>query len=286
MLGSPSKPGVVPNTLQLLYSLVESEKSRMDIKIKVSYIEVYNEVLRDLLTSDDTNLDIREEPDIGIVISNMKEILANSKSEVMTMLKVGNRNRMKEPTMANEVSSRSHAIFMLTVEVKNLDGDSGENDVMTARLTMIDLAGSERAAYTNNKGMRMREGANINKSLLALGNCINALVDNKKTRGKRVYVPYRDSKLTRLLKDSLGGNCRTVMIANISPAVTCYEDTLNTLKYAHRARSIRTTNKKNIKSDVKESVDNYTEMIKQLQEENKKLKKEIRESEFFIVNNF
>lgn len=273
MLGSPSKPGVVPNTLQNLYGLIESENSKK-ITVKVSYIEVYNEVLRDLLTSEDTNLDIREEPDEGIVIAGMKEILANSKSEVMTMLKVGNRNRMKEPTMANEVSSRSHAVFMLTVESEDKDSQ----ETVTARLTMIDLAGSERAAYTNNKGMRMREGANINKSLLALGNCINALVDNKRTRGKRVYVPYRDSKLTRLLKDSLGGNCRTIMIANISPAVTCYEDTLNTLKYAHRARSIRTTNKKNIQENVKESVENYAEMIKQLQQENRKLKKEIRDS--------
>lgn len=150
---------------------------------------------------------------------------------------------MKEPTMANEVSSRSHAVFLMTVET-TIQGKNGK-EIQSARLSMIDLAGSERAAYTNNKGMRMIEGANINKSLLALGNCITALADSK-TKNKKIYVPYRDSKLTRLLKDSLGGNCRTIMIANISPSVTSYEDTLNTLKYAHRAKSIKTLTKKNI----------------------------------------
>jgi kinesin family protein 18/19 len=143
---------------------------------------------------------------------------------------------------------------------------------------MIDLAGSERAAYTSNKGMRMIEGANINKSLLALGNCITALADSK-TKNKKIYVPYRDSKLTRLLKDSLGGNCRTIMIANISPAVTSYEDTLNTLKYAHRAKSIKTLTKKNVlEANSQESLNNYQELIKQLQMENQKLKQAIRES--------
>ena len=126
----------------------------------------------------------------------------------------------------------------------------------------------------------MIEGANINKSLLALGNCINALVDNRKKGRRRGYVPYRDSKLTRLLKDSLGGNCKTIMIANISPSVTCYEDTLNTLKYASRARSIRTENRVNIETQVKDGAESYDEMIKQLQKENKELKKAIRESKW------
>ena len=196
MLGTPNRPGVVPNTLQRLYDLVEAQP-KGTVKVKVSYLEVYNEVLRDLLTSEDTNIDIREEPGVGIKISGIREIIANSKSEIMTMLKLGNRNRMKEPTMANEVSSRSHAVFLMTVETTLTNGPKKE--IQTARLSMIDLAGSERAAYTSNKGMRMIEGANINKSLLALGNCITALAD-KKSKNRRTYVPYRDSKLTRLLK--------------------------------------------------------------------------------------
>ena len=124
MLGTPNRPGVVPNTLQRLYDLIEAQPQE-NIKVKVSYLEVYNEVLRDLLTSEDSNIDIREEPGQGITIAGSKEIIANSKSEIMTMLKLGSRNRMKEPTMANEVSSRSHAVFLMTVET-TISGKNGK----------------------------------------------------------------------------------------------------------------------------------------------------------------
>lgn len=140
---------------------------------------------------------------------------------------------------------------------------------------MIDLAGSERAAYTNNKGIRMIEGANINKSLLALANCITKLADIQKGKPAN-YVPYRDSKLTRLLKESLCGNCRTVMITNVSPAITGYEDTSNTLKYANRAKSIKTYQKKNIKGSQDETsqhmVSEYADIISSLKKENQQLK--------------
>jgi kinesin family member 18/19 len=125
MLGTPNRPGVVPNTLQRLYDLIEVQPKN-SINVKVSYLEVYNEVLRDLLTSEDTNIDIREEPGSGIQLSGMKEIIANSKGEIMTMLKLGSRNRMKEPTLANEVSSRSHAIFLMTVEITTNEGGKKE----------------------------------------------------------------------------------------------------------------------------------------------------------------
>jgi kinesin family member 18/19 len=122
-------------------------------------------------------------------------------------------------------------------------GVSGQ--IHIGKLSLIDLAGSERASRTNNRGIRMIEGANINKSLLSLGNCITALHDNH-TSGRTNYIPYRDSKLTRLLKDSLGGNCRTLMIANISPSMKQFEDTLNTLKYANRAKNIKTSAQRNV----------------------------------------
>ena len=146
---------------------------------------------------------------------------------------------MVEATGANATSSRSHAVLQIICEhtLKN-SGITGE--IQTGKLSLIDLAGSERASRTNNKGQRMIEGANINRSLLSLGNCINALHENHAT-GKTNYIPYRDSKLTRLLKDSLGGNCRTVMIANVSPSVKQFEDTHNTLKYANRAKNIKTS---------------------------------------------
>lgn len=154
-----------------------------------------------------------------------------------------------------------------------------------SKLNMIDLAGSERAAYTNNTGMRMREGANINKSLLALGNCINALSDIQKGKDhmKKIHVPYRNSKLTRLLKESLCGNCRTVMICNISSAITAYEDTYNTLKYADRAKSIKTYSKKNVKQLESENSTNqmaseYADMIAKLKKENIQLKTMVQKS--------
>lgn len=177
------------------------------------------------------------------------------------MLQFGNKNRTQHPTDANAESSRSHAVFI--AYVKQQDRTVGlQANVRVAKMVLIDLAGSERATMTSNSGARLREGANINKSLLALGNCINSLADKKvswhvwasscrtltkyipliflsifQTKGQ--HVPYRNSKLTRLLKDSLGGNCQTVMIAAVSPSSLTYEDTYNTLRYADRAKSIK-----------------------------------------------
>lgn len=161
----------------------------------------------------------------------------------MTLLRIGNKNRTTEATDANETSSRSHAILQVVIEYR--DKNSGtETEINFAKLSLIDLAGSERATSTGNKGARMMEGAAINKSLLALGNCINALAHAKP--GDKQYIPYRDSKLTRLLKDSLGGNCRTVMITCVSPSSATYEDTHNTLLYANRAKRIKNKVERNV----------------------------------------
>lgn len=253
MMGSSQNPGVIPNTLKEVYNTIDSLSSVSDITVRVSYIEVYNEVIRDLLSEKDTALELREEPGKGAILHGVEELPVQKRSEILAMFKVGNRNRMKEPTMANEVSSRSHAIFLMHITNQK----TGGKQITSAKLSMIDLAGSERAAYTTNKGLRMREGANINKSLLALGNCINAL-----SKGNKGYVPFRNSKLTRLLKDSLSGNCRTVMIANVSPGVSSYEDTLNTLKYANRAKDIKTEQKLNLREVVDEpDINNYQGLI-------------------------
>ena len=142
----------------------------------------------------------------------------------------------------NETSSRSHAVLQIFVENKLKDKES---EVIVGKFILVDLAGSERAANTQNSGIRLIEGASINKSLLSLGNCINALVDISNGSGK-TFIPWRDSKLTRILKDSLGGNSRIVMIANISPSIYTLEDTLNTLKYANRAKNIKTSIKRNV----------------------------------------
>lgn len=183
-------------------------------------------------------MDLREDNVKGVCVAGVTEIMTTNVDEIMRYIRQGNRQRTKERTDANEASSRSHAVLQITVEHK--DKAHGINaEINIAKLSLIDLAGSERASNTNNRGLRLVEGANINKSLLALGNCINALCEQTKMgplAAKNQHIPYRDSKLTRLLKDSLGGNCRTVMIANISPAFAAYEDTLNTLKYADRAK--------------------------------------------------
>jgi kinesin family protein 18/19 len=155
--------------------------------------------------------------------------------QVFLLLESANANRRQSPTDANEQSSRSHAILQITVKQKDRTADI-TSAVRVGKLTMVDLAGSERAAVSKNRGSTLREGANINKSLLALGNCINALAENPR-KGK--YIPYRDSKLTRLLKDCLSGNGQTVMITNLSASSMSYEDSLNSLNYANRAKNIR-----------------------------------------------
>ncbi|XP_076966676.1 kinesin-like protein KIF19 [Callospermophilus lateralis] len=198
--------------------------------------------------------------------NDMEYEVSMSYLEIMQLLMKGNRQRTQEPTAANQTSSRSHAVLQVAVRqrsrVKHL-----LQEVRQGRLFMIDLAGSERASQTRNRGQRMKEGAHINRSLLALGNCINALSD----RGSNKYVNYRDSKLTRLLKDSLGGNSRTVMIAHISPASTAFEESRNTLTYAGRAKNIKTRVKQNLLS-VSYHIAQYTSIIADLRGEIQRLK--------------
>ncbi|KAJ2815485.1 tubulin-dependent ATPase kip3, partial [Coemansia erecta] len=187
----------------------------------------------------------------------------------MALMVRGNANRTMSPTEANAVSSRSHAVLQVHVRQKPRAGGL-QTDVTSATLSIIDLAGSERATVARNNGARMREGANINRSLLALANCINALCDHKTKR----HIPYRDSKLTRMLKFSLGGNCRTVMITCVSPASTYYEETHNTLKYANRAKNIKTTVARNTKS-TQMHMAQYQGKIREQSEEIRRLQREV-----------
>ncbi|KAK2111996.1 Kinesin-like protein kif19 [Saguinus oedipus] len=196
---------------------------------------IYNEMIRDLLNPSLGYLELREDSKGVIQVAGITEVSTINAKEIMQLLMKGNRQRTQEPTAANQTSSRSHAVLQVAVRqrsrVRNI-----LQEVRQGRLFMIDLAGSERASQTQNRGQRMKEGAHINRSLLALGNCINALSD----KGSNKYINYRDSKLTRLLKDSLGGNSRTVMIAHISPASSAFEESRNTLTYAGRAKNIKT----------------------------------------------
>jgi kinesin family protein 18/19 len=188
----------------------------------------------------------------------------------MDMLIRGNENRTQSPTEANATSSRSHAVLQINVAQK--DRNAGHSEPTTfATLSIIDLAGSERASATKNRGERLLEGANINKSLLSLGSCINALCDPK----KKNHVPYRNSKLTRLLKFSLGGNCRTVMIVCVSPSSVHFDETQNTLRYANRAKNIQTKAVRNVFNvdrhvkDYLKKIDEQMALIKDLQAQHK-----------------
>lgn len=238
----------------------------------MSYVEIYNEIIRDLLlpNSKDTYLDLRDDPERGICIAGVTEHVVNEPHEVMNMLSSGNKRRTTEATMANAESSRSHAICQIMLVTKDRIKNT-EEEHLEGKLSLIDLAGSERGNVTENRGIRLREGAKINTSLLALANCINALGDKTK---KGFFVPFRDSKLTRMLKDSLGGNCKTVMIATISPASSQYEETINTLKYANRAKNIKMRVEPN-KKMVSQHISAYKNIIADLRDEIGKLKAQL-----------
>ncbi|KAI0215869.1 Kinesin-like protein KIF19 [Lamellibrachia satsuma] len=239
MLGTDDDPGIMVRALNDLFLEMERTQDKLIYKVTMSYLEIYNEMIRDLLQPGSGYLDLREDSK-GIQVSGLSSVFANSTREVMDILFQGNKQRTQEPTAANKTSSRSHAVLQITVRQRSRTANTVQ-EVKVGKLFLIDLAGSERAANTLNRGKRMVEGAHINRSLLALGNCINALSDKTGTR----YINYRDSKLTRLLKDALGGNCKTVMIAHISPASFHFEESRNTLVYADRAKNIRTKSENN-----------------------------------------
>lgn len=273
MLGEVDTLGIMLMSFVELFSRIENLSRDRNYSVRICYLEIYNEIVRDLLNPSNAFLDIREDPEKGIIVSGVKELNATSPEEVINCLRLGNRRRTCEPTEANMTSSRSHAVLQILVEYKDkATGTTAE--VIYGKLSLIDLAGSERASNTKNRGLRLIEGANINKSLLALGNCINALYEAN-LKGIKTYIPYRDSKLTRLLKDSLGGNCRTVMIVCISPFYAFYEDTHNTLKYANRAKNIKTTTERNV-VQVSYHVSKYTNIINDLKNEVNQLRHALR----------
>ncbi|GFP83474.1 chromosome-associated kinesin kif4 [Phtheirospermum japonicum] len=261
-----NQSGLIPKVMNALFSKIETLKREIEFQLHVSFIEIHKEEVRDLLDPDNSanrqeianvhagkvtspvkpSIQIRETSNGVITLAGSSECSVRTLKEMSDCLEQGSLCRATGSTNMNNQSSRSHAIFTITMEQmrKLHPGVSSDvNDCMTeeylsAKLHLVDLAGSERAKRTGSDGLRFKEGVHINKGLLALGNVISALGDEKK-RKEGVHVPYRDSKLTRLLQDSLGGNSRTVMIACISPADINAEETLNTLKYANRARNIQ-----------------------------------------------
>lgn len=256
------KRGVIPNSFEHIFTHISRSQNQQYL-VRASYLEIYQEEIRDLLLKDQTRrLELRERPDTGVYVKDLSSFVCKSVSDIEKVMNVGNQNRSVGATNMNEHSSRSHAIFVITVECSEL-GVDGDNHIRMGKLNLVDLAGSERQAKTGAKGERLKEATKINLSLSALGNVISALVD-----GSSSHIPYRDSKLTRLLQDSLGGNARTVMVANIGPASYNVEETLTTLRYASRAKKIK--NKPRINEDPKDA------MLRQFQEDIARLKAQLQ----------
>lgn len=241
--GTSTDPGIIFLTMQELFDKIAERSDEKHTELSLSYLEIYNETIRDLLVPGGSKqgLMLREDANQAVSVAGLSSHHPKDVQSVMEMIIEGNAWRTVSPTAANATSSRSHAVLQINVAQKDRNADVNEPHTM-ATLSIIDLAGSERASATKNRGERLLEGANINKSLLALGGCINALCDPR----KKNHVPYRNSKLTRLLKFSLGGNCRTVMIVCVSPSSQHFDETQNTLRYANRAKNIQTKVTRNV----------------------------------------
>lgn len=286
--------GLIPQVMNALFNKIETLRHQTEFQLHVSFIEILKEEVRDLLDSVSVSksvtanghagkvaipgrppIQIRESSNGVITLAGSTEVAVNTLQEMAACLEQGSLSRATGSTNMNNQSSRSHAIFTITLEqmrkLHSVSPDNGTPDedmgeeYFCAKLHLVDLAGSERAKRTGSDGLRLKEGIHINRGLLALGNVISALGDEKKRR-EGVHVPYRDSKLTRLLQDSLGGNSKTVMIACISPADINAEESLNTLKYANRARNIQ--NKPVVNRDlISSDMQKLRQQLKYLQAE-------------------
>ncbi|KAM9592971.1 kinesin-like protein KIF15 [Trichechus inunguis] len=257
--------GVIPRSFEYLFFLIDREKEKagagMSFLCKCSFIEIYNEQIYDLLDSASAGLYLREHIKKGVFIVGAVEQVVTSAAEAYQVLSGGWRNRRVASTSMNRESSRSHAVFTITIE--SMEKINETVNIRTSLLNMVDLAGSERQKDTHAEGMRLKEAGNINRSLSCLGQVITALVDVG--NGKQRHVCYRDSKLTFLLRDSLGGNAKTAIIANVHPGSRCFGETLSTLNFAQRAKLIK--NKAVVNEDTQGNVSQLQAEVKRLKEQ-------------------
>ncbi|RMZ83502.1 hypothetical protein DV737_g1540, partial [Chaetothyriales sp. CBS 132003] len=261
MMGYGDDAGVIPRICRNMFERIDKLQADAHLKctVEVSYLEIYNERVRDLLNpSTKGNLRVREHPSTGPYVEDLAKLAVQSFAEIEDLMDEGNKARTVAATNMNETSSRSHAVFTLTLTQKRHDVETRMDTEKVAKISLVDLAGSERATSTGATGARLKEGAEINRSLSTLGRVIATLADLSSGK-KGLKVPYRDSVLTWLLKDSLGGNSLTAMIATISPADINFEETLSTLRYADSA--------KRIKNHAVVNEDPNARMIRELKEE-------------------
>ncbi|XP_004530270.1 kinesin-like protein Klp68D [Ceratitis capitata] len=251
--GHEELQGIIPRTFEQIWLHINRTEN-FQFLVDVSYLEIYMEELRDLLKPNSKHLEVRERGS-GVYVPNLHAINCKSVDDMLNVMHIGNKNRTVGFTNMNEHSSRSHAIFMIRIEMCDIE----TNTIKVGKLNLIDLAGSERQSKTGASAERLKEASKINLALSSLGNVISALAENSP------HVPYRDSKLTRLLQDSLGGNSKTIMIANIGPSAYNYNETLTTLRYASRAKTIQN---KPVKNE-----DPQDAKLKEYQEEIERLKR-------------
>jgi len=257
-----SQRGIVPRSIEDVFSYIESSSNAdSTFMVRVSYLQIYNENISDLLKNERGPLQIREEKRRGVFVEGLSEWAVRTPSEITSLLEKGANARATASTKMNDISSRSHAVFIIIVEQMKLEDEFKQ--VKMGKLNIVDLAGSERVRVTGATGKRLEESKKINQSLSALGNVISALTDSK----PRTHIPYRDSKLTRLLEDSLGGNCKTTMFAMISPAHDAFSESLSTLKFANRAKNIKNAPRVNEDVDQKALLRKYENELQKLRSE-------------------
>uniref|UniRef100_A0A452QKJ0 Kinesin family member 13A n=1 Tax=Ursus americanus TaxID=9643 RepID=A0A452QKJ0_URSAM len=274
MMGSAEQLGLIPRLCCALFKRISLEQNESQtFKVEVSYMEIYNEKVRDLLDpkGNRQSLKVREHKVLGPYVDGLSQLAVTSFEDIESLMSEGNKSRTVAATNMNEESSRSHAVFNIIITQTLYDLQSGNSGEKVSKVSLVDLAGSERVSKTGAAGERLKEGSNINKSLTTLGLVISSLADQAAGKGKNKFVPYRDSVLTWLLKDNLGGNSQTSMIATISPAADNYEETLSTLRYADRAKRI--VNHAIVNEDPNAKV------IRELREEVEKLKEQLSQAE-------
>ncbi|XP_065594167.1 kinesin-like protein KIF1B isoform X7 [Cyrtonyx montezumae] len=271
-----SQAGIIPQLCEELFEKInDNSNEEMSYSVEVSYMEIYCERVRDLLNPKNKgNLRVREHPLLGPYVEDLSKLAVTSYTDIADLMDAGNKARTVAATNMNETSSRSHAVFTIVFTQKKHDAETDLSTEKVSKISLVDLAGSERADSTGAKGTRLKEGANINKSLTTLGKVISALaeVDNctskSKKKKKTDFIPYRDSVLTWLLRENLGGNSRTAMVAALSPADINYDETLSTLRYADRA--------KQIKCNAVINEDPNAKLVRELKEEVTRLKDLLR----------
>ncbi|XP_028618931.1 kinesin-like protein KIF13A [Grammomys surdaster] len=274
MMGHAEQLGLIPRLCCALFQRISLEQNESQtFKVEVSYMEIYNEKVRDLLDPKGSrqSLKVREHKVLGPYVDGLSQLAVTSFEDIESLMSEGNKSRTVAATNMNEESSRSHAVFNIIVTQTLYDLQSGNSGEKVSKVSLVDLAGSERVSKTGAAGERLKEGSNINKSLTTLGLVISSLADQAAGKGKNKFVPYRDSVLTWLLKDNLGGNSQTSMIATISPAADNYEETLSTLRYADRA--------KRIVNHAVVNEDPNAKVIRELREEVEKLREQLSQAE-------